>query len=171
LTAEQREEVNARRRAARRSKTLTAEQKKEINASRSIARQNKSLEERNTQQRGNRQNIAPVKRQEMNAKRRARRHSIPEHERQALLAKRKANAAARRNTPCADSIALPCPIVASLATLKLAKEGATSPPVSPSRSTPNYIIGTEGDYSIFYSASYVKTHQTITYGLYIGHYR
>jgi hypothetical protein len=169
LTTEQREEINARRRAARRSKTLTAEQNKEINASRSIARQNKSLEERNTQQRGNRQNIAPIKRQEINAKRRARRQSIPEHERQELLAKRKTNAAARRNTPCADSIALPCPIVASLATLKLAKEGATSPPVSSSQSTPDYIIGTEGDYSIFTLLLMLRLIKPLLTA--IGHYR
>jgi hypothetical protein len=183
LTAEQKEEINARRRAARQSKALTAKQKEdinarrraaqqnkkeEINAHRKVARQNKALEERNARQRANRknlsveerqkesarrmqsrQNIAPEVNREMNANRRARRQSIPENERQALLAKRKANAAARRNTPCADSIALPCPIVASLATLRLAKEGATSPPVPPSRSTPDYIIGTEGDYSIF----------------------
>jgi hypothetical protein len=130
LTDKQKEKINARRRAARQSNALTAEKKKEINARRRTTRQNKTVDERNTIQRASRQNIAPQKRQ-------------------ALLAKRKANAAARQNIPCADSIALPCPIVASLAALRQAKEGATSPPVSPSRSTQDYIIGTEGDYSIF----------------------
>jgi hypothetical protein len=85
----------------------------------------------------------------MNANRRVRRQGIPEHEKKVLLAKRKANATARRNTPCADSIAMPCPNAASLATVNLSKEGAAAPPVSPSGSMPDYTIGTEGDSSIF----------------------
>jgi hypothetical protein len=147
LTTEQKEEINARRRAARQNKAL-----EERNARQSANKKNISAEERqknNARRMKSRQNIAPQERQEMNANRRARRQSIPEYERQALLAKRRANAMARRNTPCADSIAMPCPNAASLATGNLAKEGDASPPISPSWSTSDYTIGTEGDSSIF----------------------
>lgn len=93
----------------------------------------------------------------MNASRRARRQSIPEHEREALLARRKANAAARRNTPCAQSIAMSCPNAAALATLNPAssthipptREGDASPPVSPLGSTSDCTIGTDGDSHMF----------------------
>jgi hypothetical protein len=52
--------------------------------------------------------------QEMNARRRARRQSIPPKERQALRAQRNARLAAKRNTPCAESIAMPRPGYESL---------------------------------------------------------
>src|SRR6266540_2336584 len=58
----------------------------------------KALDERNARQRANRQNISTK-------------------EREVLLAQRKANAAARQNTPCAKSIAMPCPNAAALATV------------------------------------------------------
>jgi hypothetical protein len=147
LTTEQKEEINARRRAARQNKAL-----EERNARQSANKKNISAEERqknNARRMKSRQNIAPQERQEMNANRRVRRQGIPEHEKKVLLAKRKANATARRNTPCADSIAMPCPNAASLATVNLSKEGAAAPPVSPSGSMPDYTIGTEGDSSIF----------------------
>jgi hypothetical protein len=50
----------------------------------------------------------------MNARRRERRKDIPPEERQALLALRNARLADKRNTPCVESIAIPCPYAATL---------------------------------------------------------
>lgn len=121
LTSEEREEMNARRRAARRNKSieernatqraarqkLTAKEKQEMNARRREASKNKPAEEK----------------QEMNARRRARRQSIPPKERQALRAQRNARLAAKRNTPCAESIAMPRPGYESLCLLYRRGEG------------------------------------------------
>jgi hypothetical protein len=127
LTTEQKEEINACRRAKRNS--LTVEQKNEINARRRMASQRTSTQR------------------------------IPEEKR----AQRRANAAARRNTPCPESIAMPCPNAANLPTINLGsstqkshpKERTASPSVSPSTSTPEYIIRTDGNMPIFTPFIYV----------------
>ena len=132
---ERRERDRARR------NSLTVEQKEEINARRREARQNKGLDERNARQRDRRKNISLEERQKNNAERRTSRQSITREERTALLGKRKANAAAKRNTPCAESIAMPYP-------------NTTNLQKTPSTSTPEYTIRTEGNTLIFTSFIY-----------------
>lgn len=107
LTPEQREEMNARRRASRQNKTI-----EDRNSSQSAARQNLTTKERqemNAHRRAASKNIPVEQRQEMNARRRARRQSIPPDERKALRAQRNADLAAKRKTPYAECIAMPCP--------------------------------------------------------------
>lgn len=126
LTPVEREEINARRRAQ--SQNLTAKEREEINARRRARRQSMTLEQRNARQRErrqclthedklrmnarrreHRQSLTPEERQELNARQRARRQSLPPEERRALLDRRNADYAARRDTPCKESIALQCP--------------------------------------------------------------
>jgi hypothetical protein len=172
LTAKQKEDINAHRRAVRRNKALLKRQKKtmterqdddtrrkEINACRRANRQNKHLDERNAQRRASRQNISTEERQQENARRRASMQSISEEKRARQLAQRRANAEARRNTPCAESIAMQCPHTATFPTINLAsdthgtpaREGtaSASPPGSPSMSMPEYTIRTDGSTRIF----------------------
>jgi hypothetical protein len=107
LTPQQREEINARRRAVRKNKS-----NEERNASERRARQNLKPNERqemNARRREASKNKPAEERQKMNARRRARRHSIPPEERQVMRAQRKAWLAAKRNTPCVESIAMPRP--------------------------------------------------------------
>ena len=129
LMAEQKDEINARRRAARQNKTLdernsrqrdirknksmekrrednerqhtswqaqhnslTDEQKEEINARRRAARQNKAFDERNAQQRASRKNLSTKERQEDNVRRHTSTQSITEEKRATLLARRRVNA-------------------------------------------------------------------------------
>jgi hypothetical protein len=68
----------------------------------------------NARRREGSKNKPSEEKQEVNARRRARRQSIPPEERQALRAQRNASLAARRNTPCAESIAMPRPGYESL---------------------------------------------------------
>jgi hypothetical protein len=134
---------------------LTAEKRKEINARRRAVWQKKLLDERNIRQRATWQNITMEKLQEKNARRRTSRQRKPEEEKNALLAKRRATAAARRNTPCAESIAIPCPNALPMINLASSKHGSPekggtpSPPTSPSTSTLEYTIGTNGNTPIF----------------------
>jgi hypothetical protein len=79
--------------------------------------------------------------------------SITDEARATLLAKRRAKDAARRSTPCAESIMMSCPNAIAFPSVKLAstthsstaREGTTSPPASPSTSTPEYTIRTDGN--------------------------
>ncbi|TVU13615.1 hypothetical protein EJB05_37035 [Eragrostis curvula] len=98
LRPEERDEINARRRS--RSQNLTPEEREAINARRRARRHNLTLESR--------QNLTEEARQERNARQRARRKSLPPEEQRALLDQRNARYAARRDTPCKDSIALQC---------------------------------------------------------------
>ena len=145
--SEDRNQARRERDRARRN-SLTAEQKEEINARRRAARQNKTLNERNAQQRVTRRNISMEARQENNARRRASRQSITGEERGTLLALRRANNAARRNTPCAESIAMPCPNTTNLQTI-------------PSTNTPEYTIRTNGNTPILTLFIYLMAHQNI----------
>jgi hypothetical protein len=84
-------------------------------------------------------------------RRRASAQSITDEERATLLAKCRAKDVARRSTPCAESIAMPCPNAIAFPSVKLAptthssiaREGTASPPASPSTSTPEYTIRTD----------------------------
>lgn len=76
-------------------------------------------------------------REVMNACTRKQRQSITPEERQALLSKRRMSYAARRDTPCAESIAVRCP------------EARASPAENPSSYTSALTIGTEGDLQSF----------------------
>ena len=164
MTTGQKEEINARRRAARQTKDV--EKKEEINASRRRTLQNKAPDERNARQRDNRKNISAEERHEINANIRGRMQSLPRHKREEFLAKRKANDVARRNTPCAESIVMPCPNATLLATVNLAKKGAALPPTSPSRSTSDYTIGSNGNSPIFTLLLMLIYNQwTINYGV------
>jgi hypothetical protein len=69
---------------------LTPEQREEMNARRRAVRKNKTNEERNARQRRAGQNLTP-------------------NERQVMRAQRNTWLAAKRNTPCAESIAMPRP--------------------------------------------------------------
>lgn len=107
-----RNQARRERDRARRNR-LTDEQKEEMNARRRATRKKKTIDERNARQRQARQNVPAKERQEMNARRRERRKNIPPEERHALLAQRNARLAEKRNTPCAESIAMPCPYAAT----------------------------------------------------------
>ena len=80
-----------------------------MNARRRVARQNKTIDERNARQRQTRKNVTTIERQEMNARRREHWENIPPEKKQAMRAHRNARLTDRRNTPCAESIAMPCP--------------------------------------------------------------
>ena len=143
LTVEQKEDINALRRAERNS--LTAEQKEEINARRR-AQRNEKKEHTNARE---------------SAARQISRQSKTEEERATMLAQRRAKAAARRNNPCKESIAMPCPKQTTLLTKNLqsntsgspAKEGNASANAYPSTSTPEYTIRTNGNhrYTLYFS--------------------
>ena len=140
LTAEQKEVINARRRTARQNKVVNEEERREENERRRTSRQakhnsltDKQKEENNACRRATRQNKTL---DERNAQQRASRNNITGDERATLLAKRKANAATKRNTVCAESLAMPCPNATNLTKIS-------------STSTPEYTIRTEGNTSIF----------------------
>jgi hypothetical protein len=146
---------------------LTDDKRKEINARRRALEQNKSVDERNTQKRASRQNKSKEEQQELNARRRISSQNKTGEERVALLAQRRATAEARRNTPCTESIAMPCPTAAILPTINMhvstyklpAREENNSAPASPSTNTPAYTIGTEGNIPIFNTfISYILAH-------------
>jgi hypothetical protein len=152
LTAEQKEEINARRRAQLNS--LTVEQKEEINA------------RKRAQKRAKLNSLTAEEREEINERRRATRRptstqTLNEEKRATLQAQRRANAAARRNIPCAESIAMLCPNAIALPTGSTTHEsptteGSASPLVSSSMSMPAYTIRTDGNTRIFYMFIYVK---------------
>ena len=96
---------------------MTTEQKEEINA------------RRRAKDRAKRNSLAPEKKEEINEIRRAAKQPTPTEENRA---RRRKNATARRDTPCAESIAMTCPNRASLLT-----------------STPDYTIRTDGNTTIF----------------------
>jgi hypothetical protein len=60
-------------------------------------------------QRARRNRLTTDERESINTQRRSSRHQLPIDERQTMLSKRNAQAMVRRNTPCADSIAMRCP--------------------------------------------------------------
>jgi hypothetical protein len=91
LTTEQKQAKVNRQRS--RHQSLTKEQRLDMNARRRVARQN----------------MPDVEIHDMNARLRSRRQSVTPGERSALLARRNALYAARRDKPCAESIALECP--------------------------------------------------------------
>ena len=116
LTPEQKDEINARRREAGKKieEERTARQRE--------ARQRMTPEEKqqsNTLRRAAYQNMSVHEKQETNARRRTRLQNISPKEKQNMLAQRKKRLAARRNTPCAESIAMPRPDADTLATPNL----------------------------------------------------
>jgi len=92
---------------------LTPDDKEFINAKRRASRQALTIDERN-------------------ASHRARRHSLTPGERKAMLTKRNIDAKAKRNTPCAESIAMMCP-------------GGVSPAMETSASPPKYTNESDGN--------------------------
>jgi hypothetical protein len=146
-----------RERDRARRNSLTAEQKQEINACRR-AGSRPNNQKRRERDRARRNSLAAEQKEEINVRRRAGRRptstqSKTEEERAAMLARRRANNAARRNTPCAESIAMPCPNAATLPTIILAstthrspaREGTASPTTSTPTSTPDYTVRTNGN--------------------------
>jgi hypothetical protein len=73
-----------------------------------------------------------------------------------MLARRKANAAAKRDTPCAESIAMQRPDITlnPLVSARASLNKGGSPPASPSMNTPAYTIGTDGNLDTSLSDSY-----------------
>lgn len=142
-----------------RRNSLSAEKKEEVNARRRAIRQNKEFNERNAQQRAIRQLLSPDEKKRNNAQRRERTgmQTITKEKRTGLQARRRANAEARRNKPCAESIAMPCPNAPTLPTRNVessthtspARDRTVSPPASPSTSMPEYTIRTDGKTPIF----------------------
>ena len=127
-TTEDRNQARRERDRARRNK-LTIKQREKINARRRAGRNNLARREND---RARRNSLTTEQRDEINARRRAapRRTStstITEEERAALLARRRENTTARRNTPCTQSIAMPCPNVRNLSTMNLKSRKHASP--------------------------------------------
>ena len=129
LTTEQKEEINARRREKDRAKrnslppkSLTTEEKEQINA----VRRAKDKAKRNS--------LASEQKERINALRRAaEQRTSAERITDEKRARRRTNAAARRDTACPESIAMPCPNATILPT-----------------STPEYTtIRTDGNTLIF----------------------
>jgi hypothetical protein len=155
LTPEEKDEINAHRRAiskpanqARRDRdrarrnSLTAEQKNEINARRRAAPQPTSTQRKT------------------------------EQEKTARLARRRENAAARRNTPCAESIAMQCPNAVTLPMLNLTSsahrsntgEGTSSPPPTLQRACRTILLGpTVTNQSSLILLIYVMAYSTIVH--------
>lgn len=159
--SEDRNEARRERDKARRN-SLTAQQKEEINARRR-ARSRGENEGRRERDRARRNSLTVEQKEQINARRRTSAQSITQEKRAAMLAQRRLNAAARRNIPCAESIAMQCPDATSLPTKNLAstthgsptREETTSCSASPSRSTPAYTIGSDGNTPIFTPFIYV----------------
>jgi hypothetical protein len=162
-TAKISEDRNQARRARDRARRngLTAEEKEEINAHRR-AISHPANQARRERDRARRNNLTAKQKEEINARRRAAPKPTStqrktEEEKAARLARRRENVAARRNTPCAQSIAMQCPNAATLPMLNLAssrhrsttREGTSSPPPSTSTSMPDYTIRTDGNKTIF----------------------
>lgn len=91
----------------------------------------------------------------INAQRRARSHILTPNDRQKMLTKRNTKAKARRNTPCAESIAMMCPYAQTSDTSSPSTDTNASPVVEPSASpeatpsacTRNYNTETDGNLS------------------------
>jgi cell division septation protein DedD len=110
---------------------LTPDERDVMNAQRRAGRQELTIDQRNASQRARRQ-----------------------RDRTTLLAKRNAKALAKRKTPCAESIAMMCPLgVSSISTYPAvpntspAMDADDSPHSSPSAVTHNYAMETDGNYS------------------------
>ncbi|KAM0927514.1 hypothetical protein ACQ4PT_002927 [Festuca glaucescens] len=125
-----------RQRDQARRNMLTPDVIEDINSQRRASRHKLNIDERNASQRARRQILTP-------------------EERQTMLAKRNAKAVARRNTPCAESIAMKCPFIVSakstaypsvIINASRTLEESASPHASPSACTRNYTTETDGDY-------------------------
>ena len=101
-------------------------------------------QERNSCRRASYQNMPVEEKQETNARRRARVQNIPPKEKQKMLAQRNAILTARRNIPCAESIAMPRPDAATLATPNLM---STTHARDPAASTPSPQLASKAGYS------------------------
>jgi hypothetical protein len=146
----------ARRETAQaRRDVLTPDDREVINAQRRIARQHKPeivIQQENAHRRASRQNLTIDDR---NSARRAHRQSLTPGEMHTMLTKRNANDKARRNTPCAQSIAMMCPHAISdehIVYPPTVTNGSSivdpfdSPHASPSACTPNYTININGNF-------------------------
>uniref|UniRef100_A0A8I6YCJ5 Uncharacterized protein n=1 Tax=Hordeum vulgare subsp. vulgare TaxID=112509 RepID=A0A8I6YCJ5_HORVV len=93
---------------ARRNR-LTPQQKEEINARRRAAWKMKTDEERNSRQREARQHMTSDEKEQSSTLRRAsyKNMSVEDKEETNMRAQRNAKLAAKRNTPCIESIAMP----------------------------------------------------------------
>jgi len=156
LSAGQKEEINAHNRRAKQN-NLTDEKREEINA------------RRRARYRDQRNILPDEQKEDSNARRRAAKQTSKQRKTQeemaAMLDQRRAKVAARKNTPCKESIAMPCP-VATLPTINLASstqrkttgERTSSPPAPPSTSTPEYTIRTDGNTPILTTFIYIMAH-------------
>lgn len=131
LTPEQKQARRDRERVRR--QCLAPEVREDINARRRAHRKSLTHEERNARQQARRQSLTAEQREVMNARTRKHRQSITPEERQALLTKRRMSYAARRDTPCDESIAVRCP-----------EARGASRAENPSSYTPTLTIGTKG---------------------------
>ena len=154
------EDINQARRERDRARrnNLTNEQREVINVHRRADRNNLARRENDRAQRNS---LTAEQREKINARRRAApqrtsTRTITEEERAALLARRRENKVARRNTPCAQSITMPCPNVRNLSTMNMtprkhaspARDKTASSPSTPPTSMPEYTIRTDGNIAI-----------------------
>ena len=145
MTPEEKQQSNTLRRAA--YQNMMVEDKQERNSCRRASYQNMPVEEnqeRNYCRRVAYQNMTDEEKQETNARRRARVQNIPPKEKQKMLAQRNAILTARRNIPCAESIAMPRPDAATLATPNLM---STTHARDPAASTPSPQLASKAGYS------------------------
>lgn len=97
--------------------------------------------------------LTPGEIQVINAERRARSHTLTPGDRHKMLSKRNGKAMARRNTPCAESIAMKCPLHLSSDTTYLGTvtnespdvEASASPHASSLADRLNYTTETDGN--------------------------
>jgi hypothetical protein len=145
----QSQQTSRERQRARRQR-LTLQERQEINANRRANRTVATTAEReqeNARRRDSRRNLTSEQRQTINTNQRKRRQGMSQDRREAARDRRKANTEARRNTPCAQSIAMPRPDAAvnPEVTKRSSPITADSTPASPSTSTPAYTLGTDGN--------------------------
>ena len=139
MSTEQRDEINARRRAADKKKkedqkkNLTTEQLEDMYARKS--------QKRREQYRKYSEELTHDQREERSAQRRSLRNSRTPEEEQRYLSMRKASYNTKRLTPCAASIALPRPDVSTttIANPAMSTSSLTSPGM------PNSVNETDGN--------------------------
>ena len=130
-TSQDKNQVRRERDRARRN-SLTAEKKEEINARRRAAWQKKTQYEKNKRQRPN---LTTEEKLKDNIRHRMSMQNKSEEGREKLLARRKATKAATKNTPCPQSIAMSCPNATNLT-----KIASTSTPEYTIRTEGNTLI-------------------------------
>ena len=153
-TSEDKNQARRERDRARRN-SLTTEQRDEINARRRAASR-RDNQQRHEHDRARRLSLTHEQKEDINARRRKiPRCNITEDKRPSVQAQRRENAAAKRNTACPESIAMPCPNAAILQTINLASSTHISPVREGREGAPDFTIRTNSKTIIFTPFIYV----------------